>query len=186
MSDVQKAQATQVKNIETRTGKTLAQLIAHIKSSNLSKHTEIVNMMKADFNLGYGDANTIAHLAKQSDKVSDSPSTDPLDDIYVGPKAALRDIHDALLKQMNGFGAFEVAPKQKYISYRRKKQFAMIGPATNTRVELGLNIKDLPESPRLEKLPAGKMCNYQVKVTDASQVNAELVSWIKMAYDAAG
>jgi hypothetical protein len=53
-------------------------------------------------------------------------------------------------------------------------------------VELGLNIKELPDSPRLEKLPVGKMCNFQVKITDAAQVDAELVAWIKTAYDAAG
>ncbi len=186
MSDVQKAQATQVKNIETRTGKSVEQLIAHVKSSNLSKHTEIVNLLKADFSLGYGDANAIAHLAKQSETVKDCSSADPLDDLYVGPKAALRDIHDSLLKQMDEFGTFEIAPKQKYVSYRRKKQFAMIGPATNTRVELGLNIKELPDSPRLEKLPAGKMCNFQVKITDSAQIDAELVAWVKAAYDAAG
>lgn len=186
MSDIQKAQATQIKNIETRTGKTLEQLIAHVKSSNLCKHTDVVNLLKADFSLGYGDANAIAHLAKQSETVKDSSSADPLDDLYVGPKASLRAIHDALLKQMNKFGAFEAAPKQKYVSYRRKKQFAMIGPATNTRVELGLNIKELPDSPRLEKLPAGKMCNFQVKITDVAQVDVELVAWVKIAYDAAG
>lgn len=186
MSDIQKAQATQVKNIESRTGKTLEQLVAHVKSSKISKHTEIVNMLKADYSLGFGDANAIAHLAKQSDKVNDSSSSDPLNELYVGPKAALRDIHDSLLKQINGFGVFEAAPKHKYVSYRRKKQFAMIGPATNTRVDLGLNIKELPDSPRLEKLPAGKMCNFQVKITDSVQVDAELVAWIKMAYDAAG
>jgi predicted transport protein len=186
MSDIQKAQATQVKNIESRTGKTLDQLIAHVKSSKISKHTEIVNMLKADYSLGFGDANAIAHLAKQSDKVNDSSSSDPLDELYVGPKAALRKIHDSLLKQMNGFGVFEATPKQKYVSYRRKKQFAMIGPATNTRVDLGLNIKELPDSPRLEKLPAGKMCNFQVKITDSVQVDSELVAWIKMAYDTAG
>jgi predicted transport protein len=186
MSDVQKAHATQVKNIEARTGKTLQQLIAHVKSSEISKHTEIVNLLKADFSLGYGDANAIAHLAKQSDTVKVNVSADPLDELYVGPKASLRPIHESLLSHMNRFGVFEAAPKQKYISYRRKKQFAMIGPATNTRVELGLNIKELPDSPRLEKLPAGKMCNFQVKLTDAAQVDAELVAWIKTAYDAAG
>ncbi len=62
----------------------------------------------------------------------------------------------------------------------------MIGPATNTRVEVGLNIKELPSSPRLEKLPAGQMCNFRVKLTDATQVDAELVAWIKAAFDAAG
>jgi hypothetical protein len=62
----------------------------------------------------------------------------------------------------------------------------MIGPATNTRVEVGLNIKELPGSPRLEKLPPGRMCNFRVKLTEASQVDAALVAWIKAAYDAAG
>jgi predicted transport protein len=186
MADVQKALATQVKNIEARTSKTCEQLLSHIKGSGLSKHSEIVNMLKNDFSLGHGDANTLALLAKQAGKAPESSSTDPLNALYVGPKETLRPIHDALLKHLSQLGAFEAAPKQKYVSYRRKKQFAMIGPATNTRVEVGLNIKELPSSPRLEKLPAGQMCNFRVKLTDVAQVDAELVSWIKAAFDAAG
>jgi hypothetical protein len=30
------------------------------------------------------------------------------------------------------------------------------------------------------------MCQYKVKVTDASEVDAELVNWIRRAYDSAG
>lgn len=186
MADVQKALATQIKNIEGRTGKTLQQLIARVRNSGLAKHGEIVSMLKSELGLGHGDANTIAHLAKKDDKKGSEPTADPLDTLYVGAKAALRPIHDALSSRLKGFGPFETEPKQKYISYRRKKQFAMIGPATNTRVEVGLNIKALPSSPRLEKLPSGQMCNFRVKLTDAKQVDAELVAWIKAAYDAAG
>jgi len=64
--------------------------------------------------------------------------------LYTGPKAALRPIHDALMARINAFGEFETSPKKSYVSLRRKKQFAMLGPATSTRVELGLNIKSLP------------------------------------------
>jgi len=186
MADVQKALETQIKNIEARTGKSLDQLRALVRGSGLSKHGEIVIMLKSDLGLGHGDANTIAHLAKDSAQAQDNVSANPLDVLYVGPKAALRPVHEALLVHLNRFGAFESAPKQKYVSYRRKKQFAMIGPATNTRVELGLNIKELPASQRLEKLPAGQMCNFRVKLTDPAQVDAELVAWAKAAYDAAG
>jgi len=58
-------------------------------------------------------------------------------EIYAGPKAALRPIHDALMAGLKPFGEFEIAPKKGYVSLRRKKQFAMIGPGTNTPVEEG-------------------------------------------------
>ncbi len=186
MADLQKALATQIRNIEARTGKSIDELKSLIRGSGLSKHSEIVSMLKNDLGLGHGDANTAAHLAKDSAGTPGTPSADPLDRLYTGPKAALRPIHDALLAHLKNLGGFETAPKQKYVSYRRKKQFAMIGPATNTRVELGLNIKELPASRRLEKLPAGQMCNFRVKLTDTTQVDAELVGWIKAAYESAG
>ena len=67
----------------------------------------------------------------------------------------------------------------------------MIGPATNTRVELGLNAKSLNAkslnaSERLQELPAGQMCNYKVKLTGTSEVDNALIAGIKSAYDAAG
>lgn len=185
MADIEKALMTQIKNIEARTGKTLDELTALIHASGLAKHGEIVAMLKRDLELGHGDANTLAHLAKKAGQAPESAAGDPLDTLYTGKKEALRPIHEALLRRLQAIGSFETAPKQKYVSYRRKKQFAMIGPATNTRVEVGLNIKTLPPAERLEELPAGKMCNFCVKLTDPSQVDDELFGWIKAAYDAA-
>jgi hypothetical protein len=84
------------------------------------------------------------------------------------------------------FGEFEVAPKKGYVSLRRKRQFAMIGPATNTRVEVGLNAKDLPADARLLVQPKGSMCNYIVRVTSVGEVDDQLFGWIRTAYDASG
>ncbi len=82
-------------------------------------------------------------------------------------------------------GKFEIAPKKTYVSLRRKKQFAMIGPATQTRIDVGLNAKGLEPSDRLISLPAGQMCQYKVQVTDVNDVDEELVSWIRAAFKAA-
>ena len=47
----------------------------------------------------------------------------------------------------------------------------MIGPRTNARFEVGLNVKELPVSKRLLEQPKGSMCNYIVHVTDAKEVD---------------
>jgi predicted transport protein len=191
MADLEKAVATQLANIEKRTGKSLAELTTIVQESGLSKHGELVAMLKSTLGMGHGDANSLVHMvrksAEQSDAAAGEPSADQvLDGLYTGPKAALRPIHDKLLLELRQLGDFEEAPKKTYVSYRRKKQFAMIGPATNTRVEVGLNMKGLEATNRLEALPAGQMCNYKVKLTDVKEVDAELLAWIKTAYEAAG
>ena len=191
MADIEKAVATQLANIEKRTGKSLAQLTEIVKKSGLSKHGELVAMLKKKLGMGHGDANTLVHTVRKAESggaAGSKPSSpqEVLDGLYTGAKAALRPIHDKLLKELRKFGDFEEAPKKTYVSYRRKKQFAMIGPATNTRVEVGLNMKGAKATARLEALPPGKMCNYRIKLTDARDVDTELVAWIKRAYEPAG
>ncbi len=181
-----KAVETQLKNIQTKTGKTLEQLHALIRKSGLEKHGQIRDMLKKDLGMGHGDANTVTHLyLNPPEAAPKAADADYLDGIYAGPKASLRPIHEKLMKAVSKFGAFEVAPKKAYVSLRAKKQFAMIGPATNTRVEVGLNMKGVEGTERLLAQPPGGMCQYKVKITDVSEVDAELIDWIKMAYDAA-
>ena len=115
MTDIQKAVETQLRNIQARTGKSLDELFAIIRASGLAKHGEIVAHLKAELGLGHGDANTLAHVAKQA-AAPKQVAEDPLDTLYTGPKIALRPIHEALLAKMKPLGEFEAAPKQKYIS----------------------------------------------------------------------
>ena len=183
MADPQAALATQLRNIETKTGKTLAQLRDVIAKSGLVKHGEVRSMLIERFALGYGDANTLAHSAK-----SEAPAVgdDPLDAIYAGAKAGLRPLHDAVMAQIDKLGAFDVAPKKAYVSLRRKKQFAMVGPATKEQIEIGLNAKSLPADARLKALAPGGMCQYAVRLSSAVEIDAALMAWVRAAYDAAG
>jgi hypothetical protein len=185
MADPQSATATQLRNIEARTGKTFAQLCRIIADSGLSKIGEQRTMLMQTLGLGYGDANTLALRAKDAAATTGTEG-DPLDAIYVGPKAALRALHERLGAAIDKLGPHEKAPKKTYVSLRRKKQFAMLGPATKDAVELGLNVKALPASARLKALPPGGMCQYTVRLSRASEIDAELLAWVRAAYDAAG
>lgn len=188
MSTLDKAVQTQLDNIQKKTGKSFAELSAIAKSSDLTKHGELRDMFKETLGLGHGDANALVHAILESDgtRAADGKSGDAvLNEIYSGPKAAFRSIHEKLMKEINKFGEFEIVPKKGYVSLRRKKQFAMIGPKTNTRFEVGINAKDLKKNSRLLEQPKGSMCNYIVNVTDAKEVDAELITWIKSAFEGA-
>ena len=84
------------------------------------------------------------------------------------------------------YGAFEVAPKKGYVSLRRKKQFATLGPATQTQVELGLNAKGLPAHARLKLMPPGGMCQYTLRLSSTADIDARVAAWLRAAFDAAG
>jgi hypothetical protein len=201
MADPLAATLSQLRNIQARTGKTIAELHAVLAASGLAKTGERRSLLMEQFKLGYGDANTVAlffgkplppldagpaptaSTAPAADPAE--PAVDPLDAIYSGAKAALRPLHEALLQQITAFGAFEQAPKKAYVSLRRKKQFAMVGPATRDAIEIGLNAKALAPGPRLKALPPGGMCPYTLRIAGPADIDAELVAWLRAAYDGA-
>ena len=189
MSTLEQAVQTQLNNIEKKAGKSLAELSALAAATGLTKHSELRDHFCNTFDLGYGDANALVHFVLQSDGERANAGkdvADVVDELYAGKKAHLRPIHDALWAEIVKLGEFETLPKKNYVSLRRKRQFAMVGPATTTRVEVGLNAKELPADARLLEQPKGSMCNYIVRLTEPSEVDATLCAWIAAAYASAG
>lgn len=188
MADIEKAYAAQLTNIETRYGKSLDSLCQLLAATGLTKHGELLAHLKTDLEFSHGDANAVAHHFRggwSAPTIAHTAATDIIDDIYAGPKAALRPIHDAIMELITPLGDFDVAPKKGYISLRRKKQFAMLGPATNSRVELGINGKDLGDFDWLLPQPAGGMCQYKVKLSALADIPSGLADILKTAFDAA-
>ncbi|NTV36560.1 MAG: DUF4287 domain-containing protein, partial [Anaerolineaceae bacterium] len=121
MSSLDKAVQTQIDNIQKKTGKTLEEFASIINQSGLTKHGEIRDLIKNTFGLGHGDANALTHALLKSDgqRAAEGKSLEILfDEIYAGPKAGFRPIHEALMEHINKFGAFEIVPKKGYISLR--------------------------------------------------------------------
>jgi hypothetical protein len=181
--NLDKAIATQLANIQAKTGKSLEQLAAMIFNTGLQKHSEKVTWLKVHLGIGHGDANTLVHTVAKLHSPS-AETGDPLDEVYSGPKAHMRPIHEAIMAELGKWGDFDVHPKKGYVALRRKKQFVMIGPATNSRFEVGINAKELSGSARLLAQAPGGMCQYKVSLSDASEVDDELFGYIKTAYEA--
>ena len=81
----------------------------------------------------------------------------------------------------------EIAPKNAYVSLRRKKQFAILQPITKTRFEIGIILKGQVPKGKLEVINTpNAMCSHRIYIADIKDIDEEIISWLKMAYDNAG
>lgn len=172
-------------NLKEKTGKTLEQWKAILANQGFDKHGQIMTFLKKEQGLTHGFANFIALKFREADAASSSPD-DLVENQYQG-KAALRSVYDKLHTEILALGDdIEVAPKKASVSFRRKRQFVLVQPSTKTRIDIGLKFNDTPHQGRLETSgPFGSMCTHRVQITDITQVDDELLDWIKQAYQEA-
>ena len=175
---MEKALQTMIDNMPEKTGKSLNEWKTILKEKSFAKHSEGVNFLKKEHGVTHGFANTIVTLSKEE---NNSP-TDLVDQQYKG-KENLFPIYEAILNAVKTFGNdVVITPKKTTVSLIRKKQFALIKPATKTRIDLGIKIKDKPTTDRLQNSgPFGTMCTHRVQLTEVSQVDSELIDWLKEA-----
>lgn len=181
------ATETMISNLHKNTGKTLDQWIAIVKKKNFAKHGEVIKFLKEEHDFTHGFANLVAHKAKGSDAGSVDDKDSLVAKQYEGMEA-LKPIYDKLLAAVLAFGKdVELAPKMAYVSLRRKKQFGCLQPATKTRFEVGLNLKDTPGNGILEEVKAANaMFTHKIKLTTVDEVNNAVTGWLKKAYEQAG
>ncbi len=176
-----------IENLPKTTGKSLDEWRKIVAATGLTKHGEIVKHLKAEYGIGHGYANQIALRALAPADGEDRNPDAMLDAQYAGAKSALRPIYEAIAAAAKQLGKdVEISPKKTYVSLRAAKQFAIVQPSTATRVDVGLCLKGMRATPRLE--PAGSfnaMVSHRVRIESVKQVDAELTAWLKAAYEAA-
>jgi len=182
-----KAMQTMIENLQMNTGKTLEQWTNIVKKENFAKHGEVIKYLKDNYGLTHGFANLIAHKAKGSDADSAENKNDLIELQYKG-KEHFKPLYDKLLHEIQVFGGdFEIAPKNAYVSLRRKKQFAILQPATKTRFEIGIIIKGQEPKGKLEAINTpNAMCSHRINLADIKDIDQEVIGWLKTAYDNAG
>ena len=178
-----KALQTMINNMPEKTGKSLEEWKALLKSKSFAKHSEGVNFLKKEHGVTHGFANTIVTLSKEENNTPE----DLVSSQYKG-KEALVPIYDSLINEVKALGDdVTITPKKSSVSIIRKKQFVLIKPATKTRIDLGFKLKDKPIGKRLEGSgPFGTMCTHRVKLSAPEEVDDELKAWIREAYEKAG
>lgn len=182
-----KATQTMIDNLYKNTGKTMEQWIDIVNSENIAKHGEIINFLKETHGLSYGFANLVAHKAKGSDAGSAENQDELITKQYQGKEHFIT-VYQQLMAEIETFGNdIEIAPKNAYVSLRRKKQFALLQPATKTRFEIGIILKGQESQGKLEKInTANAMCSHKINVASENDIDSEVIDWLRKAYENAG
>ena len=189
MATVEEGLQAQIRNIEATYGKPMSEWQAIIAASGMTKHTDVVNMVKSVYGMTPGAAHRVALVARQAAQPAGTErDNDPIGALYTGKKAGLRPLHEALMKAVEALGDdIELAPKKGYVSLRRRKQFAMIQPSAAGRIDLGLILRDMPADERLESAAGfNALFTHRVRLFGPADVDAQLISWLQRAYDHAG
>ncbi|MCR9133384.1 MAG: DUF4287 domain-containing protein [bacterium] len=174
---------TMINNMPEKTGKSLDEWKSILKEKSFAKHGEALNYLKKEHGVSHGFANTIVHLSKNDEQ----EEVDLVEAQFKG-KESLHPIYERFKTEVLKIGDdITVVPKKTTVSFVRKKQFALFKPATKTRVDLGLKLKDHEITNRLENSgPFGSMCTHRVRIEQADEIDSELLGWIKQAYESAG
>jgi predicted transport protein len=175
--------ANQIANIEKATGRGFDEWVETIRKSGLDKHAQIVAMLKQQHGLSHGNANMLALKAREQIDGGAPSDSDQIASIYTGRNAPLRALHDQVVSRVFELGSdIEIDPKKAYVSLRRRKQFAQVGPAAG-QLEICLNLPGKPTTDRL-KATSG-MATHKLRISGSSGVDDELMNWLREAYERA-
>ena len=173
--------------IQAKTGRSPDDFRAEAAEQGLTTYRDLMDWLKTEYGLGHGHANLVAHVIVTAGQPE--PSTDErVAARFVGNKAHWRAAYNAIIDQVGRFGAdFRVMPTTTYISLTRAgKKFAIVDPATIGRLDVGLKLKGVEPAGRLTAAGSwNSMVTHRVRVGSIEEIDAELLAWLRQAYDAA-
>jgi predicted transport protein len=109
-----------------------------------------------------------------------------IDGQFRGAKAALRPLFDVVREAATSVGPeVTVEGRGTYVPFVRRRQFAAVA-ATTTRLDLGLRLPDPPASDRLQPAKAPGQSTHKIVLTTTGDVDDEVHSLLRAAYDQNG
>lgn len=171
--------------IKSKTGKSAEDLRKLAAVKGLSTRAEIVQWAQTELGLGLGHARAVAHVLLRHEAGS---IQEQIDAHFKGGKSEWRSTYENLLTKISKFGKdIEVSPAKAYLSLvRNKKKFAILQPATKDRFDIGIKLKGVKPAGRLETAGSwNSLVTHRVRISDPKQIDAEVLRWLKQAYEKA-
>jgi hypothetical protein len=144
----------------------------------------VVAWLQQDFGLGRGHAMAIVQTLRDATQPKVS-AQDRLAQQFTGNKMKWRKPFDDLFTQVKAFGPqVAAAPTDTYISLLRKGRKFGIVQVTGERLDIGVKLKGVEPDRRFEAAGGwNSMVTHRVRVSDPTQMDAEVLAWLKRAFE---
>jgi hypothetical protein len=183
---------TWIETLPEKTGKSLDEWLAHLEKRGPKDVAARRDWLKKEHGLG---TNTCFWLARYS--VGEGwEDGDPksylkvapkyVADMYAGPRAGLKPIHDRLVALARSLGDdVKVCPCKTIVPLYRNHVFAEIKPSTRTRIDFGFALRDQKATGRL--IDTGGFAKkdritHRIPIASVDEIDAEVEKWLKKAY----
>lgn len=113
-----------------------------------------------------------------------SPTTFSVESHFTGKSPAVHEIYDRLMKALRKFGPVVEEPKKTSIHLVHGSALAGVSTRKDA-LWLNIRLDHKIASPRIDKVEqvSAKRFHNELKLTSPAEVDAELVGWLKEAYD---
>lgn len=176
-----------------KTGRTLEQWVDLVKTLESNVRKDRIAFLKEKHGLGTNSANHIVDFAADRTTWDGNPESylqqagKYVDEMFAKGKEPLRPIFEKVMTAVRKLGKdVKVCPCKTIVPFYRTRVFAQVKPATKTRLELGLVLKDVPFKGLLKKNPRANekdRIQHIIPLETVAEVTADVLGWLKAAYD---
>lgn len=181
-----------IADLPAKTGRSLDEWLEHIRAAGPKTEVERRDWLKAKHGLG---TNSAWWLAERADGRGEDDDPEKylasalvyVEEMFAGKKAGLRPLYEQLLALGLSMGKdVKACPCKTIVPLYRNHVFAQIKPTTTTRIDFGLALKDTPAEDKL--IDTGGFAKkdritHRFAITSAADIDGELKSWLRRAYE---
>ncbi len=185
-----------IAELKQKTGRNLDEWITFVRTSGPSDEAARRIWLKDKHKLlRTNDAWWIAERANPANAslVDDDPkaylaaAARYVEEMYAGGKGALKVFHDRLLEIARTMGRdVRICPCKTIVPIYRRHVIAQIFPASRTRIDFGLALRDTPASGRLIETGGWEKkdrITHRIPINSLAEIDSEVERWLRFAYE---
>lgn len=181
--------------LKEKTGRSLDEWVEHIKHDGPAAEKDCRDWLKRTYTLGTNTAWWLAEkaFANPLEFAEDTPegylarAPQFVQQMYSGPKASLKPIHDELVRIARELGDdVRICPCRMIVPLYRRHVFAQIKPASQKRIDLGFALGEEPFTSRLRDTGGQAKkdrITHCVALASLADIDLQVKRWLKQAYE---